>query len=113
MSYRAAWFFLPLMLFTLLLSPYASRGELRPLNLPSTQQPQVVSAPSVNPAPARPSVYDKFRQEVVGLDEGQKQEYRDSFERSIVGAEAEGNWAAVAYYQELLSILNASSPGTN
>ena len=112
MSYRAAWLLVPLMLYTLLLSPHARSGELRPLNLPSTQQPQMapVPAPVVTPAPAKPSVYDQFRQDIAGLSESEKQEYRDSFQSSLTQAKAERNWAAAAYYQELLNILG---PGGN
>ena len=107
MSYRAAWLLAPLIFYTLLLSPYARGGELRPLNLPSTQQPQMAPAPApvVSPAPAEPSVYDQFRQEIVGLSEPEKQEYRDSFHNSLAKAKLEENWAAAAYYQELLNIL--------
>jgi hypothetical protein len=83
-------------------------SELRPLNLPSTQQQY--SAPTqvyVTPVqPEQPAVYNRFREVSRGLNESEKEEYRKQYQKSLSVAQSRGDQAAVTYYQELLNILN-------
>jgi hypothetical protein len=81
-------------------------AELRPLNLPSTQRQYTAPNESyVRPA-VQPSVYDRFRTTVQGLNETQKDEYRRTYQTSLTDARAKGDQVAITYYQELLNILN-------
>lgn len=88
------------------LAPIVNSAELRPLNLPSTQRQYTAPSESyVRPA-VQPSVYDRFRTTVQGLNETQKDEYRRTYQTSLSDARAKGDQAAVTYYEELLNILN-------
>jgi hypothetical protein len=94
--------------FAVVLAPLAMGAELRPLNLPSSQ---MQAAPQQAPPQqvmrvAPPTVYDRFRNQVIGLNTQQKEEYRHNYQTSLDQAESNGEQDAAAYYRELLNILN-------
>jgi hypothetical protein len=88
------------------LAPIVNSAELRPLNLPSTQRQYNAPNESYARPAVQPSVYDRFRTTVQGLDETQKGEYRSTYQTSLADARAKGDQAAITYYEELLNILN-------
>ena len=109
--------FLPLALLHILYVsalPVAYSGELRPLNLPSVQRQYTAPAQRYAPAApapaatlqAEPTVYDRFRKQVEGLNTQQIEKYRTTYQSSLMDARSRNDKAAEAYYAELLNILN-------
>jgi hypothetical protein len=91
---------------SLSLAPIVNSAELRPLNLPSSQRQYTAPTKSYARPVAQPTVYDRFRTTVQGLNQTEKDEYRRAYSTSLDDARAKGDQTAVTYYQELLSILN-------
>ena len=103
-----------LQIFFICTMPAAYSAELRPLNLPSVQRQYTAPAQVYAPAPApvvtmqaEPTVYERFRNQVEGLNAAQIEEYRTTYQSSLIEATSRGDKAAEAYYAELLNILNA------
>ena len=78
-------------------------SELRPLNLPSTQQGHLLQPQTVERS--TPNIYATFEEKVRSMDSQQIEAYRQRYTRALDAAANNRDYKKVEHYSRLLKIL--------